>query len=468
MLTIRPSRRDVLKFAGSAALSINMPRFALASDKTFPQGFKWGVASASAQVESRRGRGRSNWDVFADQSGRIADGSNNSVNTEFETLYREDFELLSANKINAFRFSFAWPRIQPDGPGKPNDVGLATYDRIIDDMLAHGMDPLATMVHWDIPIWAGDFLNRDIAKRMADFADIISRKFGDRVGMWLALNEPNTVATAGYAWGIHAPGMASASAAGAAIHHQNLAQGLMLQAARANLPKSAKLSNNINVQPSRSVSDKPEDIGAAKFADALWNGAFLDPLFGKDYPKEVRYLVDPYILDGDMQIIDSKPDFLGMNYYSHLFVRAENKSAIGFVPALNKLPEGITPTLLAPVDASGFTEALLRVHNDYGAPEIYIAETGFAVADPQPVNGVVSDPKRIEYLREYLLAAHAAIEKGVKLKGIFYWSATDNWEWARGNTATFGLIQVDQKTQKRTPKESLAYYGNCIKKNGIA
>jgi len=461
-------RRTFLKLAGASAFMAASPLPAFASQKTFPKGFLWGVASAAAQVESRAGRGRSNWDVFADVKGHIKDGSTNAVNTEFETRYAEDFEMVSKAGVNAFRFSFAWPRIQPDGPGQPSAEGLATYDRIIDEMLRRRMTPLATMVHWDIPVWAGDFRDRDIAKRMADFADIISRKFGDRVGMWLALNEPNTVATAGYAMGIHAPGFTSASMAGAAIHHQNLAQGLMLQAARANLPKTAKLSNNINVQPGRAISDKPEDIKAAAFADAWWNGAFLDPMFGKGYPELVRKLVEPYIKAGDMETVASKPDFLGMNYYSHLFARADERSPLGFAPVLDGPPNKFAQTELAPVDAGGFTETLLRVHKDYGAPEIYVAETGFAVPDPQPVNGVVQDPKRIEYLNAYLLAAHAAIEKGVNLKGIFYWAATDNWEWALGNSATFGLIQVDQKSQKRTPKTSLEYYAKCIRMNGVA
>lgn len=461
------SRRDFLKVAGASGMLAGLPATALASQQTFPNGFLWGVASSASQVESRQGRGRSNWDVFADQKGHILDGSTNAVNTAFETHYAEDFAMLAGTGVNAFRFSFAWPRIQPDGPGKPSEAGLAMYDRIIDEMLRRGMDPAATMCHWDMPIWAGDLRDRDITQRLADYADILTRRFGDRVGLWLALNEPNTVAAAGYALGIHAPGLASAEALGAAVHHQNLAQGLMIAAARANLPKDARVSSTFNCQSARPATDSPEDAQAAEMAEAFWNGAWLDPLFGRDYPEKVRALVEPFVKSGDMANIAAQPDCLGVNYYARVYAQAA-KSPLGFMPLLDHLPDKLIPTQMLPVEPDGLTEILTRIHTEYGAPDIYVTETGFPLDDPQPVDGVVQDPKRSTYLQSYLQAAHEAVSRGVKLRGIYYWAATDNWEWAMGFSKTFGLIQVDRNTQKRTPKASLAYYAKCIKRNGVA
>lgn len=435
---------------------------------TFSSDFQWGVASAAAQVETRKGRGRSNWDAFADQKGHIRDGSTNTVNTEFESRYAEDLAMLANAGVNAFRFSFAWPRIQPDGPGAPSAAGLETYDRMIDEMLRHGMEPMPTLFHWDIPEWAGDLRDRDIAQRMADYTDIVTKKFADRIRFCLALNEPNTVAAAGYALGIHAPGVASREAVGAATHHQNLAQGLMIAAARTNLRADAKIATTINLQPVRPVNNDPENIQAAKIADAFWNRAWLDPLFGREYPELIKPLVEAYIKDGDMEAIAAKPDFVGMNYYARLYAKAEPRSPLGFVPELVDVPAHLPRTELLPVEPDGLTEILLQIHREYGAPNIYLTETGFALRDPEPVDGIVNDPKRIDYLRSYLRACEEAIEAGVKLRGIYYWAGTDNWEWAEGFAKKFGLVQVDQETQTRTPKSSLAYYSKCIKANGVA
>ncbi len=466
------SRRSFVKLAGATAAGALLPRMsfagAAAPAPTFPQGFLWAAASAAAQVESREGRGTSNWDVFADKKGHIADGSTNAVTTDFNRHYAGDLKLLADAGVNGFRFSFAWPRIQPEGPGKPSAEGLAFYDRAIDEMLRLGIRPMATMFHWDSPVWAGDLRDREITKRMADYAAILTQKFGDRVPLWLALNEPNSVATGGYALAMHAPGLASREAAGAAVHHQGVAQGLMIAAARANLPKGAKVGTTINLAPGHAMSDQPADQEAARLFDDYWNLAWLNPLYGKGYPESVRPLVDPFVQDDDMATIAAKPDFLGVNYYSGVYVKANAASPLGYEPVLGYAPEGFAKTQYFPVDPAGLTESLVRVHRDYGGPEIYVTETGFALDDPQPENGVVDDPKRIEYLRSYLVAAKKAMDEGVKLKGLTYWSAVDNWEWAEGFSKTFGLIQLDRATMVRTPKRSLAYYGQCSKQNGIA
>ncbi|HLR29845.1 MAG TPA: family 1 glycosylhydrolase [Paenalcaligenes sp.] len=460
------SRRDFIKVAGVSATLASFPQIAQANTAAFPAGFKWGVGSAAAQVESRKGRGRSNWDEFVDAGNHIADGTNNIINTDFENRYREDFQLLADAGVQSFRFSFAWPRIQPEGPESLNSAGLDLYDRIIDSMLELGIEPFGTMIHWDIPVWAGDFRDRDIAFHMADYADIITERFGDRVTMWALLNEPNSVAMAGYGLGIHAPGLHAANAVGAAIHHQNLGQGLMAQAARANLKDNATLTTTINLTPIRAaVGEQPQDEAVVELVDAYWNRAFMDPLYDKGYPVAISPNVEPYVQGSDMDIIALKPETIGVNYYSRLYVRANPDAPLGFVPDLDGAPQEVPRTGFYFFEPDGLPEILMRVHNEYGAPKIYITETGFALADDQPKDGLLNDPLRSKYIKSYLDSALTAIEEGVDLKGIYYWSATDNWEWAEGFAKRFGLISFDPETLERTPKSSLLYYGQCAKAN---
>lgn len=461
------SRRDFIKAAGATATLASLPKMAQAKMAAFPTGFKWGAGSAAAQVESRQGRGRSNWDMFIDAGKHVADGTNNITNTDFANRFSQDFQLLSDAGVQSFRFSFAWPRIQPDGPDTINHEGLDLYDRIIDKMLELGIEPFGTMIHWDIPIWAGDFRNRDITSHMADYADIITKKFADRVSMWALLNEPNSVAFAGYGMGIHAPGLHSADAVGAAIHHQNLGQGLMAQAARANLKNNATLTTTINLAPIRAAAgNRSEDIAVINLADDYWNRSFMDPLYGKGYPLAINSKVEQYIKGNDMDIIALKPEAIGVNYYSRLYVRANPNTPFGFMPdLLNGAPKNVVRTDFYYFEPDGLLETLLRVHNNYGAPKIYITETGFALDDGQPQAGILKDPLRIKYIKAYLDAALAAINQGVDLNGIYYWSATDNFEWAEGFSKKFGLISLNPKTLERTPKSSLFYYGKCAKAN---
>ena len=460
------SRRSFLKVAGATAAATIAPEIAFAQQKTFPPGFKWGAASAAAQTESRAGRGRSNWDVFADISGRIHDGSSNVTNTQFETRYGEELAMLSNAGLNAFRFSFYWSRIQPEGPGAPSIAALDLYDRMVDEMLQLGLDPMATIVHFENPVWAGNFRNREIIQYAADYTEIITRKFGDRIKLWIAMNEPGTVSTFGYGSGRFAPGYISLRAMGDAIHHQNVAQGLIIATARANLPKDAKVGTTLNLQTVRSKSNFPEDEKIVRTMDAYWNTAYLDPLFGQEYPQEVRALVAPVIRPGDMEIIAAKPDFLGVNYYSRFYVKAEPYTPLGFIQ--DTPPENLKLTKYLPYEPDGFSETLLRVHNGYGAPDIYVTEFGFPVDEPNTVvNGVVEDTTRIEFIKGYVEEAYKAMQKGVNLKGLVYWSSTDNWEWNEGFAKNFGLIKVDPKTQKRWPKRSLKYFGKCSKTNSI-
>lgn len=429
----------------------------------FPEGFVWGSAASAAQTESRSGRGRSNWDVFADTPGIVDDGSTNAVCTRFEQNFPTDIALLAGAGLKAFRFSVAWPRVQPDGPQGFSEAGMATYDRIVDTMLDHGIEPWTTLFHWDVPVWAGDFRSRDIVYRLADYAEIVARRLGDRVKNWIVLNEPNSVALRGYASAVHAPAFNSAEAGFAAIHHQNLAQGLIFKALRELLPRHHRIGTTVNLQPVRGEGNLPENERAALLTDALWNGAFVDPVFGKGYPALVASALSPLIRDGDMQIIAAKPDFLGMNYYSRIYVKNDLQTSFGI--SQGEPPAGTPKTGYFPFEPEGLTEMLVRLHQEYDGPDIYITETGFAMNDPQPSGGVVEDTGRVAYLAEYLKAAQIACDQGVRLKGLFYWSATDNWEWARGFSKHFGLVHVDRESQLRTPKRSLSFLGACAKAN---
>ncbi|MFA7670087.1 MAG: family 1 glycosylhydrolase [Burkholderiaceae bacterium] len=460
------SRRGFLRGLGATTAATMLPRLAQAGNNTFEPDFLWGVATSAPETESRANRGRSNWDVFIDNIGGSKDGTTNVRNTEFDTRYLDEFKLLQAAGVKAFRFSFAWPRIQPETPGAPNVRGLDHYDRMIDAMLEHGLEPIPTLFHWDIPLWAGDFLDRDISRRMADYAEIMARMVGDRAKTWLVFNEPGVIPIFGYGQGAFAPGYRSRHYMGAALHHVNLAHGRALTAIRANTASGTRISSAFNIMPFEAPSGNDEDIQAARFVDVLWNDAVPGPAYGRDYPSLALPLVESYIQDGDMQAIAVQPDFFGLNFYSRSFVKADPNSPLGI--ALVEPPAELERTDELPYDPDTYTKVLLKAHKDYNAPDIIATEFGFPVAEEAPKDGWVNDPLRIKYMRGYIQAAQAAYQQGVKLKGMFYWSSTDNWEWVLGLSKHFGLIHIEQPSLTRIPKRSLEYYAHCIRLNAPA
>lgn len=461
MKQVNVDRRSVIA-AGGASLLIPHTA-ALARPSVAPkQPFVWGVAASAGQTESRQGRGRSNWDVFADTPGKIADGSTNARCTEFDLRYREDLDLLKAAGVPAFRFSIAWPRIQPDGPAV-NQAGIDLYARIIDAMLQRGIDPWITLFHWDIPVWAGDFRQRDIAYRMADYAGIVVDKLGDRVRNWFAFNEPNVVAVLGYALGRHAPGVTSPVAMAAAIHHENLAIGLMIEATRSRARAGSQVGTTHSIAPVRAASESAADQHAAFRLDNLSNRAFLDPLFGKGYPAPFDTALAPFIKDGDLTTIAAKPDFIGLQYYSRIYVRADDSSPIGL--KISASPAALPRVGQFVVEPDGLTEALTITSERYGRTPIYITEMGFSLDGEASFDARRKDARRTQYIDQYLAAAALAKSQGVDLRGLFYWAATDNWEWAEGNKHHFGLIAADQVTQRRGAKSSLAKFGNQLRRH---
>jgi len=443
-----------------------VPRFARAQNLTFPEDFLWGVATSAPESESRAGRGRSNWDVFIDNIGGSKDGTTNLRNTEFERRYLDDLKLLHPAGVKAFRFSFSWPRVQPETPGAPNARGMDYYDRLVDAILEHGMEPMPTLFHWDMPLWAGDFLNRDVADRMADYAEIMARLVGDRTKTWLLFNEPGVIPIFGYGLGLFAPGYKSLKHLGQALHHVNLAHGRAFRAIRDNAPADVKISSAFNIMPFEAPSGTKEDIDSAKLINALWNDAVPRPAYGYDYPPIVLPLVEQHIKTNDMKIIAVTPDFFGLNFYSRSFVKADPQSPLGM--QLVPPPKELEPTEELPYDPETYYKVLVKTSKNYNAPDILATEFGFPVKEDAPKDGWVNDPLRIKYMQGYLRSAHKAYAQGVKLKGVLYWSSTDNWEWTLGSSKHFGLIHIDRPSLDRIPKRSLEYFAKCIKLNGVA
>ena len=437
----------------------------MSKEKSFPEGFLWGVSTSAPQTESRSGRGKSNWDIFVDESkGKI---DSNVRCTEFEKRYEEDIALLAEAGVKSFRFSISWPRVQPTyNDGNLNQDGVELYNKIIELLIEKGIEPIPTIFHWDIPDWAGDFRNRNLAYLFSEYAVKITSALGKRVKKWLIFNEPSSVAITGYGMGSFPPGIASKESMFAAIHHINLAQGLAFTALREQLPADVLIGTTLSLSRPRGENSSEENTEAAQKAWDLFDAVFLDPLYGKGYPKNLVSSLQPYIQDGDMDTINFSPDFLGVNYYSRLYVKSDPSSSnfFGFLPG--EIPEDLPRTQSSfVVEPAGLTEILLYLHENYNKPILYITETGFALAEPEAVDNVVNDDPRSQYIYEYLTAALDAIDKGVDLRGLSYWAATDNWEWISGFTNQFGLIRVDISTQERTVKKSLSYYSRCINEN---
>ena len=446
------------------------PVTVMAKSSAFPADFVWGASTSSYQIEGavdEDGRGRSIWDVFSHTPGRIKGGDTGDVACDHYHRWREDVEWLARGGFNAYRFSTAWPRIMPTGAGAVELRGLDFYDRLVDGLLAHGLAPWLCLYHWDLPQAlqnSGGWCDREIAPKFADYARVVARRLGDRVKHWAMFNEPNVHALFGYGVGSHAPGLTGLPPMLSAIHHQNMAQGLALQALRAE-HADLRLGTVLSLQPVRPSSDKPEDrIAAARF-DGFWNGAFLDPLYKGVYPAAVAEDFASPLVDRDLITIKQPIDFLGVNYYAPTYVAAAPQSLFG--AWFGAVPAGTRFTAMGwPIEPDGLTETLLRLRDGLGDPEIYVTENGACFDDSVAADGTVHDDARVAYLREHLAAAHAALVQGVKLRGYFVWSLLDNFEWGEGYSRRFGIIRVDFATQKRTPKTSFAFLADIIRRGG--
>jgi beta-glucosidase len=432
----------------------------------FPTGFTWGTSTAAYQIEGavhEGGRGTSIWDTFTAEPGRIADSSSGALACDHYHRYAEDVDLLAGLGVDAYRFSIAWPRIQPTGTGAVNAAGLAFYDRLVDTLLDRGIDPVATLFHWDLPQAledAGGWLNRDTAYRFADYAGLVAEALGDRVKLWITLNEPFIHMTMGYGLGVHAPGHVLLFDAFPAAHHQLLGHGLAVTAVRAHTDAPVAITNNYS--PVRLAGDSPADAAAAGFYDALHNRLFTDPLLGLGYPAEVP--MDPALVhDGDLAVIAAPIDALGVNYYNPTAVRAP-ADADGLPFEIVPL-EGYPRTGFGwPVVPDGLRELLVGLRQTYGdaLPPIHVTESGCSYPDELTADGRCADPDRVAYLDSHIGAVEAALAAGVDVRGYFVWSLLDNFEWAEGYTQRFGLVHVDFATLRRTPKSSYVWYRDRI------
>ncbi|TDB70736.1 GH1 family beta-glucosidase [Micromonospora sp. KC721] len=433
----------------------------------FPASFRWGVSTSAYQIEGGAdagGRGRSIWDTFAHTPGRIIDGSTGDRACDHYHRHAEDVALMAGLGISAYRFSVAWPRVQPGGTGAANPAGLDFYERLVDDLLAAGIDPVATLFHWDLPQPledTGGWLNRDTADRFAEYADLVAARLGDRVKLWITLNEPFIHMSLGYGTGEHAPGQTLIFDAFPVVHHQLLGHGLAVAALRAHSASPVAIANNYS--PVVLCGDTDADRAAAAAYDALHNRLFTDPLLGLGYPPGIEPTV---VRDGDLDVIATPIDVLGVNYYNPTGIRApEEGSPLPFsmVPL-----DGYPRTAFDwPVVPDGLRDLLTGLKERYGdaLPPIQVTEGGCAYDDAPDADGRVHDPDRISYLDGHLRAVRAAMDAGVDVTGYFVWSLLDNWEWAEGFTKRFGLVHVDFDTLARTPKSSYAWYRDLIADN---
>ena len=444
----------------------------MVSDSSFPTGFLWGAATSAYQVEGSPladGAGASIWHRFAHTPGRVSNGDTGDLACDHYRRLRDDVALMAELGLGAYRFSVAWGRVLPEGRGAVNAKGLDFYRRLVDALLEHGIRPMVTLYHWDLPAALNDrggWLNPDCVGWFADYAQVLFRALDDRVTLWLTLNEPWVVSVLGYLQGETAPGHRDLFETPRVAHHLLLAHAQAVSAYRA--VGNHRIGLAVNLEPQHPASGSLQDQDAARRCDAFVNRWFLDPLYFGTYPQELQALFGPAWPEdasADLERLRVPPDFIGVNYYSRALVRA--------APGDRPLGAVRVSAAQAPQTAMGWevypeglTEILLWLKGRYANPALYITENGSAFADPSPSAGAILDQERLDYLRSHLCAASAAIDRGADLRGYFAWSLLDNFEWAQGYSRRFGLVHVDRLTQSRTPKASAGFYREVIRANG--
>jgi beta-glucosidase len=437
--------------------------------KVFPQDFLWGASTSSYQIEGavkEDGRGESIWDVFCRKPGVIRNGDTGEVADDHYHRWPEDIQLMAGLGLTAYRFSIAWPRVQPAGSGPVNTPGLDFYERLTDALLAAGITPVPTLYHWDLPQALqdqGGWMSRDTAHRFAEYSALVAARLADRIGLWITLNEPFVTTVFGYALGIHAPGRSLMMEALPTAHHQLLGHGLATGALRSAGADQVMIANSYS--PAWAATEKPEDVTAAATYAALHNWIFTDPLLLGRYPDLSGFGLDSsaldFVKDGDLEVTATPVDAIGVNYYNPTRLSHID----GPLPFQMEPIPGYPVTEYGwPVIPDGLREFVVSLRDRYGSalPAIYITENGCSAVETIGPDGSVSDPDRISYLDGHLRSLREAMDAGLDVRGYFAWSLLDNFEWAEGYGQRYGLVRVDYQTLERTPKASYHWYRDVI------
>jgi beta-glucosidase len=446
--------------------------------RRFPPGFLWGTATSAYQIEGavhEDGRGPSIWDTFAHTPGKIQDGTNGDVAIDHYHRYREDVQSLKALGAAAYRFSIAWPRVFPNGTGTPNPKGLDFYNKLVDELIANGIEPFATLYHWDLPQAlqdeVGGWQSRETPQAFADYAGYVAEKLSDRVKHFFTINEFRSFVDFGHGDGLLAPGFTlSPAALNQVRHHAVLGHGLATQAIRAKAKPGTRVGPVDNILIGVPAIETAENIRAAEMATRELNAPYLTVMLEGRYTDAYVQAAGadaPRFTDQDLKVIASPGDLLGLNVY----VPNEYVLASDLAPGYRFVPFNRShPRMASPWHRIG-PEALYWASRHaatlWNAQEIYIAENGCAADDEVAADGNVYDSDRVMFLRSYLTQLQRATSEGVPVRGYFLWSAMDNFEWSAGYAIRFGLIHVDYATQKRTPKLSASFYREVIARNAV-
>jgi beta-glucosidase len=424
----------------------------------FPHDFVWGVATSAFQIEgaaTEDGKGPSIWDTFCRQPGAIADNSNGDLACDHLHRWEQDLDLVADLGVDAYRFSVSWPRVRPEGRGAWNAKGMDFYERLVDGLLARNIKPYLTLNHWDLPEalqQAGGWAHRDTVHRFVEYAQGMTRRLGDRVSSITTHNEPWVIAVLGHETGIFAPGIKDRATAMQVTHHLLLSHGLALQALRAEGP-APRLGIVLNLSPMHAATESPEDLEKTRLEDGRLLRWHMDPLFKSSYPDDVLAFLGndaPKVSPGDMAAIATPMDFLGVNYYSRSVISAQGPWDVH--------SSGREVTDMGwEIYPEGLTELLVRMHQDYPVPPLYVTENGGAFKD-QLQDGRVHDHQRRDYIARHISAVADAMQQGVRMEGYMVWSLLDNFEWASGYEKRFGIVHVDYETQQRTLKDSALWY----------
>jgi beta-glucosidase len=442
------------------------------STHRFPADFLWGAGTAAYQIEGawdEDGKGESIWDRFSRTPGNIADGDTGDVACDHYHRHAEDVALMGELGLRAYRFSISWPRVLPDGRGPVNEAGLGFYSRLVDALLAEGIQPFVTLHHWDLPQALqeqGGWVRRETCQAFADFAALMVKRLGDRVSCWTTFNEPRVIMLNGHLQGSHPPGIRNVETADQVGHHLLLAHGLAAQAMRA-AAAGLQVGIVLNQYGTYPAGESAAEAAAAEAAAAerAWQESeifFLDPLFKARYPAAISERIERIassIRDGDLALISQPLDFLGLNFYSRHLVGPHGELVLPATAEFTEMGWEVHPPALR--------QLLNRLRAEYPLPPIYITENGAAFQDAVAPDGHVHDQRRLEYLRQHLIQLRLAMQDGVDVRGYFVWSLLDNFEWTFGYSKRFGIVRVDYPTQRRTIKDSGHWYSRVIAANAV-